>query len=259
MHCFRGQAHAEGGSSTPVVAGQLGSPHSGGRRSLRRWRVRRWAAPQAASDGTCWHGYLGVPGPDLVLVHSSSSPVTSSSSLGGMLTQCNAERHLSCFPRPPPLSRPSLHCPGMPPSPRSVVSLDPVVPAAPEGDVCPCCHHSLQKRSRGSGWWWGPAALRPGQEAPSQLRGAAEVPVALTQLTQAPEEERCPEEEVQVEVRSMKGAFSRPGAPRSPGHGGKQGAGVDKGQVWVCLSAGWRCPAGGQGRGQPAGRPARCR
>lgn len=52
--------------------------------------------------------------------------------------------------------------------------------------------------------------------------------MALTHLTQAPEEEQNLEEEAQVEVRNTKEGFYQGGAPRS---GEKKGAGGDKGQV----------------------------
>lgn len=224
---------------SPVAATQLEPAHSEGRQSLWPWGARCWAVSQAAPDGSCWHSYMGVPGPDLPPVHPSSLPVPSfSSRLRRTLTQRNAERHLSRSPRPSPLSWPPFQCLGMFTSPRKPVGLD------AEGDVCPCRHHPLRKWSRGSGGGpWGPAALqgtRPGQEAPSQLRGAAEMPVALAHLTQAPGEEWSleEEEEAQVEVGNVKGGLVRGGAPRT---GGRKGAGGDKGQ-----DRGW---GGGSQRG----------
>lgn len=47
-------------------------------------------------------GYVGVPRADSVC--SSSFAVTPFSSPSSTLTWCNAERHLSCIPRPSPLS-----------------------------------------------------------------------------------------------------------------------------------------------------------
>lgn len=48
---------------------------------LRQWDARCWTVPQAALSASCWHGCLGAPRPGLPLVHSSSFPVTSFSSL----------------------------------------------------------------------------------------------------------------------------------------------------------------------------------
>lgn len=170
-HWLKQQAHPEGGRSTwtcssafrwrsaletpqwekwPVAATQLEPAHSEGRKSLWPWGARCWAVSRAALNGSCWHGYLGVPGPDLPPVHTSSLPVPSvSSRLRRTPTRRNAERHFSRSPRPSPLSWPPFQCLGMSALTQRVMSVHATTtlcgsgPDAPgcRGDLLPCRGH----------------------------------------------------------------------------------------------------------------------
>lgn len=135
---------------------------------MRQGHARCWTVPQAAPSVSCWHGWLGAPAPGLPCMHSSSFPVTSFSSLRRTPTWCKARRHFTCCARPSPLSWSTFQCLGVYITQKTG---QPCLrcPATSESDVCPCCHYSLQKWTRGSSGELLPCRTHgQAKEAPSQ-------------------------------------------------------------------------------------------
>lgn len=163
-------------------------------------------------------------------------------------------RGLSCSHRPSHPSWPPFQYLSMFAAPRKLVSLDLAVPVTPEGAVCPCCLSSLCRR--------GPETLmavvtccHTGDTARTGGCGFAcgvDVPDTGSRKEMKQQERHSgrsgDNEEKVFQMRCTKVSWRKERSWR--GQGAAPGG---------SLSMGWRCPVGGQGCGQPSGRPAQCR